>query len=50
MYVYVKMPFSLNNVGATFQRVIDLDFTYIIDKFMVVYQDDSTTYSKKEID
>ena len=46
-YVYVRMPFSLINVGETFQRAMDVSFKEYIDKFLVVYQDDLTTYSKK---
>ena len=46
-YVYVRMPFGLINVDATFQRAMDVAFHEYIDKFMVVYQDDLTTYSKK---
>ena len=46
-YVYVRMPFGLINAGATFQRAMDVAFHYFIDNFMVIYQDDLTTYSKK---
>ena len=46
-YVYVRMPFGLINVGATFQRAMDMAFHEFIDKFSVIYQDDLTTYSKK---
>ena len=46
-YVYVRMPFGLINVGATFQRAMDVAFKDYIEKFMVVYQDDLTAYSKK---
>ena len=46
-YVYVRMPFGLINAGATFQRVMDVAFKDYIGKFMVVYQDDLTAYSKK---
>ena len=42
------MPFGITNVGATFQCAMDVAFAYIIDKFLVVYQDDLTTYSKDE--
>ena len=45
--MYVRMPFGLINAGATFQRAMDVAFHEYIDKFMVVYQDDLTTYSKK---
>ena len=46
-YVYVRMPFGLINVGATFQRAMDVAFHEYINKFMVVYQDDIIAYSKK---
>ena len=35
--MYVKIPFGLTNVGATFQCVVDVAFADIIDKFLVVY-------------
>lgn len=41
------MPFGLIKAGATFERVMDVASKEYIDKFMVVYQDDLTTYSKK---
>ena len=46
-YVYVRMPFALVNVGATFQREMDVAFHEFIDKFMEIYQDDLTTYLKR---
>ena len=49
-YVYVKMPFGLTNVGASFQCAMDVEFADIIDKFLVVYQDDLIAYSKDEND
>ena len=44
------MPFGLTNVGATFQKVMDVAFKDIIKKFLEVSQDDITTYSKDEKD
>ena len=41
------MPFGLTNVGATFQSTMDVAFYNYINKFMVVYQDYLTTYSRK---
>lgn len=41
------MSFDLINVGATFQRAMDVAFKEYIDKFMVVYQDDLSAYSKR---
>ena len=49
-YVYVRMPFGFINACATFQRAMDVAFHEYINKFMVVYQDDLTTYSKKAKD
>ena len=46
-YVYVRMPFGLINAGATFQRAMDVAFHEYINKFLVIYQDDLTAYSKK---
>lgn len=47
-YVCVRMPFGLTNAGATFQRAMDVAFVDFINKFLVKYQDDLTTYSAKE--
>ncbi len=38
------------NVGATFQRVMDIAFSEEKDKTVVVYLDDITVFSKKEED
>lgn len=46
-YVYLRMPFGLKNAATTFQRAMDVTFANYINKFMVVYQDDLTAYSKK---
>lgn len=40
-YAYVRMPFGLNNVGATFQMAMDVSIFFIY-LFMVIYQDDLT--------
>jgi hypothetical protein len=47
-YIYVRMPFGLNNVGVTFERAMDVAFSYFIDIFMAVYQDDLIELSRKE--
>jgi hypothetical protein len=44
-FMYAKMPFSLMNVGATFQREMDIVFADEKDKFIVIYLDDITVYS-----
>ena len=43
-YAYDKMPFGLINVGATFQRDMDIAFRGLINKSIVVYLDDITVY------
>jgi len=44
------MPFGLINMGASFQRDMDVDFRGLIDKCVVLYLDDVTIYSKKKED
>jgi hypothetical protein len=39
------MPFGLVNVGATFQRAMDITFVGEKDKFFLIYLDDITVYS-----
>ena len=41
------MPFGLINVGATFQRAMDIAFHKLIGRSAVVYLDDITIFSKK---
>ena len=38
------MPFGLINVGATFQRVMDIDFRGLLQKSVVIYLDDITIF------
>eukprot|EP00253_Pinus_taeda_P030223 PITA_30223 len=45
-FMYARMPFGLSNVGATFQRVMDVAFTGQVNKFVVIYLDDITVFSK----
>jgi ribonuclease HI len=47
-FMYDKMPFSLMNVGATFQRAMDIAFVGERDKFVVIYLDDLTVFSKTD--
>ena len=47
-FTYRRMPFGLINVGATFQRDMDIDFKGLIHNFFVFYLDDVTIYSKKQ--
>jgi len=49
-FMYAKMPFGLMNVGATFQRAMDLDFVGLKDKFVLIYLDDLTVYSHNHHD
>jgi len=49
-FKYVKMPFRLMNSGATFQRDMDITFAEEKDRFMVIYLDDVTIYSKTKAD
>lgn len=44
--MYAKMPFKLMNAGATFQRAMDISF--VGDKFVVIYLDDITVFSKSD--
>jgi hypothetical protein len=49
-FSYVRMPFRLVNVGATFQRAMDYAFVDIKDILIVIYLDELTIYSKKAVD
>ena len=46
-YAYQKMPVGLINVGATFQRAMDVTLKGLVNKSVVIYLDDITVYSKK---
>jgi hypothetical protein len=43
--MYAKIPFGLMNVGATFQRAMDIDFVGEKDNFFLIYLDDIIVYS-----
>jgi hypothetical protein len=45
-FMYDKIPFGLMNVGANFQRAMDITFMGERDKFVVIYLDDLTMFSK----
>jgi len=47
-FQYAKMPFGLKNVGATFQRAMDLAFANEKDVLLVVYLDHLTVFSKSD--
>ena len=46
-FTYNRMPFGLINVGATFQRAMDISFQGLVGHCVVVYLDDVTTFFKK---
>ena len=45
-FMYPKMSFGLMNAEDTFQRAMDIAFSEEKDKFVVIYLDDITIYSK----
>jgi hypothetical protein len=45
-YGYARITFGLKNVGATFQRAVDHEFSGLIGKLMEDYQYDLTVHSK----
>lgn len=50
-FVYNKSPFGLMNVGATFlQRDMDIAFVEERDKFIVIYLDNITIFSRLDED
>ena len=49
-FEYLRMPFGLLNVGATFQRAMDYAFKELIGKIIEIYQDDLTVFSKERLD
>lgn len=48
IFMYSKMPFGLMNAGDTFQRAMDIAFLEEKNKFVVIYLDDITEYSKSD--
>eukprot|EP00253_Pinus_taeda_P029127 PITA_29127 len=49
-FMYSKMPFGLMNVGATFQRAMDIAFVGEKDKFVLISLDDITVFSSNHKD
>jgi hypothetical protein len=45
-FMYDKMSFGLMNASANFQRAMDIAFVGERDKFVVIYLDDLTIFSK----
>lgn len=48
-YFYTRMPFGLNNTGATYQRVMDRAFEEQIERNVKVYVDDIIIKSEKDM-
>jgi hypothetical protein len=46
--MYAKMPFVLMNMGETFRRTMDITFIRERDKFVVIYLDEITIFSKSD--
>ena len=44
--MYDKMTFGLMNAGTTFQHAMDIAFIEERDKFVVIYLNDLTVFSK----
>ena len=44
-FIYAKMPFALMNVGATFQRDMEIAFMGLKETFVLIYLDDLIVYS-----
>ena len=49
-FMYAKMSFGLMNVGATFQRAMDIAFVGEKDKFVLIYLGDIAIYSSSHHD
>lgn len=46
-FAYRRMPFGLINIGATFQRAMDIAFRDLIGKCIIIYMDDIIVFSRK---
>ena len=49
-FAYNRMPFGLINAGATFQRAMDLSFSDLKNRIIMIYLDDLTIFSKRMLD
>jgi hypothetical protein len=47
-FMYAKMPFGIMNARATIQRALDISFIGEKDKFVVIYLDEITMFSKSD--
>lgn len=45
-HAYMKIPCGLINVGAPFQRKIEMDFMGLVNKSIIIYLDDVTIFLK----
>ena len=50
IYFYKVMPFSLKNVGSTYQRLVNIVFKEHLGRTMEVYIDDMLVKSEKSVD
>jgi hypothetical protein len=48
--IYANIPFGLMNAGATFQQAMDIAFVGEKDKFVVIYLDDITIFSRYDVE
>lgn len=49
-FAYRRIPFGLMNAGAIFQCAMDIAFRGLIGQSVVVYLDDITAFSRKQLD
>lgn len=49
-FMYAKIPFGPMNVVATYQRAMDISFLEDKDKYVGIYLDDITVFSKSNPD
>ena len=46
-FMYVKIPFSLMNASATFQRAMDIAFSEELGYFIIIYLDDVNFFQRQ---
>jgi len=47
-FMYARIPFGLTNARAMFQRAMNIAFMGQVNKFVVIYLDDITVFSKSD--